>query len=61
MHGGKLDKHISEGARYTAAILEIMGVSEIGRKCLFTSLIGCYFGTGTISASFHTEGNRPSW
>ena len=59
MHGGKLDKHIPEGAKYTAAILEIMGVSEIGRRCLFTSLISCYFGTGTISASFHTEGNRP--
>ena len=43
MHGGKLDKHISEGARYTAAILEIMGVSEIGRRCLFRSLIGCYW------------------
>ena len=59
MHGGKLDKHIPEGARNTAAILEIMGVSEIGRRCLFTSWISCYFGTGTISASFHTEGNRP--
>ena len=32
----------------------------MGRKCLLMSQIGLFFGIGTIFASFHTEGRRPS-
>ena len=38
-----------------------MGVSEIGRKCLFTSRTGFCFSTGTTYACFHDNGKRPSW
>ena len=37
-----------------------MGVSEIGRKCLFTSRMGFCFGTGATYACFHDDGMRPS-
>ena len=36
-----------------------MGVSKIGRKCLFTSRTGFCFGTETTYASFHDDGKRP--
>ena len=43
-----------------SVILDRIGVSEIGRRCLFTSFIGFCFGTGTTSASFQDDGRRPS-
>ena len=41
-------------------IFDKMGVSEIGRKCLFTSRKGFCFGTGTTYACFHVDGKHPS-
>ena len=43
-----------------STILDRIGVSEIGRRCLFTSFIGFCFGTDTTSASFQDDGRRPS-
>ena len=44
----------------SSAILEMIGVSDIGRKCLLISLIGRCLGTGITFASFQAEGSRPS-
>ena len=45
---------------WSSVILDRIGVSEIRRRCLFTSFIGFCFGTGTTSASFQDDGRRPS-
>ena len=42
----------------SSATLERRGVSEMRRRCLFTSLIGFCFGIGTISADFQEGGRR---
>lgn len=41
----------------SSAILEIAGVREIGRKCLFTSVTGFSLGIGVMSACFQIGGN----
>ena len=54
-----------DGRKYSAttnssATLERMDVNEMGRRCLFTSLIGFCFGIGTVSADFQEGGKRLS-
>ena len=54
-----------DGRKYSAtknssATLERIDVNEMGRRCLFTSLIGFCFGIGTVSADFQEGGKRLS-
>ena len=54
-----------DGRKYSAttnssATLERMDVNEMGRRCLFTSLIGFCFGIGKVSADFQEGGKRLS-
>jgi hypothetical protein len=42
-------------------LLTVLGVREIGRRSLLTSLTGFFFGTGTMPALFHDGGRQPSW
>ena len=54
-----------DGCKYSAtknssATLERMDVNKMGRRCLFTSLIGFCFGIGTVSADFQEGGKRLS-
>ena len=44
----------------SSATLDNIGVSEIRRRYLFTSLIGFCFGMGTTSASFQEAGRHAS-
>ena len=41
----------------SSAILEMTGVREIGRKCLFTSVTGFSLGIGVMSACFQLGGS----
>ena len=50
-----------DGRRYSATTnssdtLKRTGVNEMGRRCLFSSLIGFCFGIGTVSADFQEGG-----
>jgi hypothetical protein len=44
----------------SSATLDNIGVREIGRRCLLTSVTGFCLGTGTISAIFQDIGRQPS-
>lgn len=52
----RIDGRKCSATTNSSATLERRGVSEMGRRCLFTSLIGFCFGIGTISAEFQEGG-----
>ena len=54
----RIDGRKCSATTNSSATLERRGVSEMGRRCLFTSLIGFCFGIGTISADFQEGGRR---
>ena len=43
-----------------SATFDKTGVNEMGRRCLFTSLIGFCLGIGAMSADFQDGGRRHS-
>ena len=54
----RIDGHKCSATTNSSATLQRRGVSEMGRRCLFTSLIGFYFGIGMVSADFQEGGRR---
>ena len=56
----RIDGRKCSASTNSSATLERTGVNEIGRRCLFTSLIGFSFGIGTVSADFQEGGKRLS-
>ena len=56
----RIDGRKCSATTNSSATLERTGGNEMGRRCLFTSLIGFCFGIGTVSADIQEGGKRLS-
>ena len=54
----RIDGRRCSATTNSSATLERTGVNEMGRRCLFMSLIGFCFGIGTVSADFQEGGKQ---